>query len=194
MTPLLFNLKNKKVLVVGGGLIAARRIATLLENGAQVVCVSPVFSNGIQKTENKNITLVQGFYHLDQLANIDLAVAATDCEATNEQVKKDCKAQRIWCNRVDNPEESDFIFPSVLRRGDLTLSVCTEGASPFLTKAIINDLSERYDESYIERTALLGECRKRILEKNGKKSESTQSLKALARCTIEELKEQLTKY
>ncbi|HAZ06345.1 MAG TPA: siroheme synthase, partial [Acetobacterium sp.] len=44
---------------------------------------------------------------------------------------------------------------SVIRRGDLTLSVCTEGASPFLTKQIVAELAEHYDDSYTEKTALL---------------------------------------
>jgi len=190
MTPLLFNLKNKKVLVVGGGKVATRRIGTLFENGAQVVCVSPQFSNCLVKTQDEGLTLVKGSYDSDQLEGIDLVVTATNSEAINAQVRKDCRRLGIWCNRVDNPDDSDYIFPSVIRRGDLTLSVCTEGASPFLTKAIVKDLSQRYDESYIERTALLRECRKRILEKG----QDTQILKDLSDCTIEELKEQLEKY
>jgi len=195
MTPLLFNLKNKKVLVVGGGAVATRRVATLLENGAQVLCVSPVLSAWLQEAQNTNneLMVIQGVYAGSHLENVDLVVAATNQQTINEQIKLDCQVRRIWCNRVDSPENSDFIFPSVIRRGDLTLSVCTEGASPFLTKAIVDDLSQRYDESYTERTALLRECRKRILENKNRKSESRQSLKELARYSIEELKEYLTK-
>lgn len=189
MTPLLFNLKNKRVLVVGGGKVATRRIVTLFKNGARVVCVSPEFSHCLVKTQDEGLKLVKDTYNCDQLEGIDLVVAATNSEAINAQVKKDCKGLGIWCNRVDSPDDSDFIFPSVIRRGDLTLSVCTEGASPFLTKAIVEDLSRRYDESYIERTALLRECRKRILEKG----DNSQNLKDLAHCSIEELKEQLKK-
>ncbi|MGV8905180.1 MAG: precorrin-2 dehydrogenase/sirohydrochlorin ferrochelatase family protein [Acetobacterium sp.] len=190
MTPLLFNLNSKRVLVVGGGKVATRRIITLFANGAQVVCVSPEFSNGLIKTQDEGLTLVQGSYDCKQLEGIDLVVAATNSEAINAQVRKDCQRFGIWCNRVDSPDDSDFIFPSVVRRGDLTLSVCTEGASPFLAKAIVKDLSQRYDESYIERTALLRECRKRILAKG----DNTQRLKDLTDCSIEELKEQLKKY
>jgi len=189
MTPLLFNLENKKVLVVGGGKVATRRIATLFENGARIICVSLEFSHNLKKTQDEGLTLIEDSYKRDQLDNIDLVVAATNSEAINAQIKKDCKLLGIWCNRVDSPEESDFIFPSVIRRGDLTLSVCTEGASPSLTKAIVDDLSQRYDESYIERTALLRECRKRILEKNG----DPQMLKDLVNYSNEALKEQLKK-
>jgi len=191
MTPLLFNLKNKKVLVVGGGKVAARRIITLLENGAQVVAVSLDFSEGLIKTENKQLTLIQSVYNMKQLTGIDLAVAATNNRKLNQQIKMDCRSQKIWCNRVDDPEDSDFIFPSVIRRGDLTLSVCTEGASPFLTKRIVDDLADRYDESYTEKTALLRLLRQAVLAGDDAPNEKTAKLKELARCSNPELRSKL---
>lgn len=191
MTPLLFNLKNKKVLVVGGGKVAARRIVTLLENGAQVSAVSPDFTETIIKTENCQLTLIHAEYHKEQLTDIDLAVAATDNRELNKQIRTDCASLKIWCNRVDDPEDSDFIFPSVIRRGDLTLSVCTEGASPFLTKSIVDELTDRYDESYTEKTALLRLLRQEILAENGAQNEKTEKLKELARCSNAELRSKL---
>ncbi|MBU4439335.1 MAG: bifunctional precorrin-2 dehydrogenase/sirohydrochlorin ferrochelatase [Acetobacterium sp.] len=191
MTPLLFNLKNKKVLVVGGGKVAARRIVTLLENGMQVIAVSPDFSEAIIKTENCQLTLIHAGYHKDQLTDIDLAVAATDNRELNHQIRTDCASLKIWCNRVDDPEDSDFIFPSVIRRGDLTLSVCTEGASPFLTKNIVAELANRYDESYTEKTALLRSLRQTILAGAGSQKQKTEKLKELANCSNAELRSKL---
>ena len=191
MTPLLCNLKNKKVLVVGGGKVAARRMVTLLENGMQVIVVSPDFSEAIIKTENSQLTLINAYYHKEQLADIDLAVAATDNRELNQQIKKDCRSQKIWCNRVDDPEDSDFIFPSVIRRGDLTLSVCTEGASPFLTKNIVDELADRYDDSYTEKTALLRLLRQVVLAGAGSPQEKTARLKELSRCSNPELRAKL---
>ena len=191
MTPLLFNLKSKKVLVVGGGTVAARRIVTLLENGMQVIAVSPDFSEAIERIENRQLTLINACYHKEQLVDIDLAVAATDTRELNQQIKRDCQSQKIWCNRVDDPEDSDFIFPSVIRRGDLTLSVCTEGASPFLTKCIVDELADRYDESYTEKTALLRLLRQAVLAGDGTPKEKTAELKALSRCSNPELRSKL---
>jgi precorrin-2 dehydrogenase/sirohydrochlorin ferrochelatase len=191
MTPLLFNLNHKKVLVVGGGKVAARRIVTLLENGMQVIAVSPDFSEAIIKTENHQLTLINACYHKEQLVDIDLAVAATDNRELNQQIKRDCQSQKIWCNRVDDPEDSDFIFPSVIRRGDLTLSVCTEGASPFLTKRIVDELADRYDDSYTEKTALLRLLRQAVLAGDGSPNEKTAKLKELSRCSNLELRSKL---
>ena len=191
MTPLLFNLKSKKVLVVGGGKVAARRIVTLLENGMQVIAVSPDFSEAIERIENNQLTQINAGYHKEQLADIDLAVAATDNRELNQQIKRDCQSQKIWCNRVDDPEDSDFIFPSVIRRGDLTLSVCTEGASPFLTKCIVDELADRYDESYTEKTALLRLLRQAVLAGDGTPKEKSEKLKELSNCSNAELRSKL---
>lgn len=191
MTPLLFNLNHKKVLVVGGGKVAARRIVTLLENGMQVIAVSPDFSEAIIRTENHQLTLINACYHKEQLVDIDLAVAATDNRELNQQIKMDCQSQKIWCNRVDDPDDSDFIFPSVIRRGDLTLSVCTEGASPFLTKCIVDELADRYDDSYTEKTALLRLLRQAVLAGDGSPQEKSAKLKELSRCSNVELRSKL---
>ena len=191
MTPLLFNLNNKKALVVGGGKVAARRIITLLENGMQVIAVSPDFSEAIKRIENHQLTQINAGYHKEQLADIDLAVAATDNRELNQQIKRDCAALKIWCNRVDDPEDSDFIFPSVIRRGDLTLSVCTEGASPFLTKRIVDELADRYDDSYTEKTALLRLLRQAVLAGAGSPQEKTAKLKELSNCSNAELRSKL---
>lgn len=194
MTPLLFNLRNKKALVVGGGKVAARRIDTLLENGMQVIAVSLDFTETIIKTEHNRLTLIDSGYHIDQLTDIDLAVAATDNRDLNGQIKMDCLSRKICCNRVDDPEDSDFIFPSVIRRGDLTLSVCTEGASPFLTKQIAEDLADRYDQSYTEKTALLRSLRQAVLAGDGSPKEKTEKLKEMARCSNPELRSKLGNY
>lgn len=193
MTPLLFNLSKKKILVVGGGIVAARRVCTLLENGAQVVCVSPEFSEGLVTIDHIQLTLLQDDYEIKQLKNIDLVVAATNSQAINQQIKADCGTLKIWCNRVDAPEDSDFIFPSVIRRGDLTLSVCTEGASPSLTKNIIAELSHQFDESYTERTQLLRILREKLRESHPSKEEKAQQLKELSFCSVETLREKVVK-
>lgn len=189
MMPLLFNLNDKTALVIGGGQVAARKISALLGNGARVVCVSPEFSEHTREIRNSKLTLLQGTYRKEQLRGIDLAVAATDCRELNRQIKADCASEKIWCNRADDPEDSDFIFPSVIRRGDLTVSVCTEGASPFLTKSIVADLSKHYDESYAERTELLRVLRKHILAGDETSKEKAENLESFSRCSIEALRE-----
>lgn len=191
MTPLLFNLQDKKALVVGGGKVAYRRILKLLESGMFVTTVSPDFSAALTSADDKRLTRIQAVYQIDYLKDIDLVVAATNNQAVNEQIRRDCMTLKILCNRVDAPDDSDFIFPSVIRRGDLTLSVCTEGASPFLTKKIIDELSDHYDHSYTEKTALLRLLREAILMGEGTGLEKTARLKEMSGDSNAILKEKL---
>jgi precorrin-2 dehydrogenase/sirohydrochlorin ferrochelatase len=191
MMPLLLNLRNKKALVVGGGTVAARRIAKLLEDDLEVMAVSPDFSEGLKNLENDKFTRVQSVYQKAQLTGIDLVVAATNNRNLNQQIRMDCASLKIWCNRVDDPEDSDFIFPSVIRRGDLTLSVCTEGASPFLTKSIVKTLSQQFGEEYTEKTALLRLFREAVLASELTPDEKTKTLKALTGSSNEDLKKRL---
>ncbi len=193
MIPLLFNLTNKKVLVVGGGMVGARRIQTILDNQGEVICVSLMISKAIKEIKSQKLHLFEEKYNESQLNGIDLVVAATNCKDINQKIKKDCKRKKIICNRSDDPDDSDFIFPSVCRRGDLSISVCTEGASPFLTKEIMSEIKEMYDEEYIERLELLRESRKIIRLKNFSEDEKRCQLKMLTEMTIEKLRETVIK-
>ncbi|MGL4606165.1 MAG: precorrin-2 dehydrogenase/sirohydrochlorin ferrochelatase family protein [Eubacteriaceae bacterium] len=166
MLPLLFNLKNKRILVVGAGKIGTKRVEILLENGGQVFCLGLEFSDRIKEIQNSNLKFIKKKYEPKDLRGMALVVVATNDKQLNARIKKDAEELGILCNRSDAPEDSDFIFPGTLRRGELSISVCTEGASPSLTKSILKDLAVQYDESYIERIKRLKECRKRILKEN----------------------------
>lgn len=127
------------------------------------------------------------------LDGMDLVVAATDQRELNDQILENCKIRGIWCNVTDDPEHSDFIFPSVVRRGDLTISVCTDGASPTLTTQIKKELEEKYDESYAERLRLLKQLRRHLLKTDASSEEKKRQLRELTALTIEELQREVEK-
>ena len=189
MIPLLINLKGKEVLVFGGGKIATRRIKALLKEEALVTCISLDLSEDLKSLASDHLSIQQKKYESSDLEKMILVIAATNNKDINERIKKECERQEILCSRSDCYEDSDVIFPCVIRRGRLTLSVCTEGASPSLTKEIVKSLSEQYDESYIERLELLNSLRTKILkdENNGSK----ELLNQIPRWSLDELREKL---
>lgn len=189
MIPLLIDLKDKEVLVVGGGKIAKRRIESLLEEGAKVTCISLSVPEEFRNFDSKNFWLVEKKYEPTDLAEMDLVIAATNHDQINERIKRDCEKLKILCSRVDCHDDSDVIFPAVIRRGRLTLSVSTQGASPSLTKEIAGKLAKQYDESYIEKLDLLSIIRKKILAENN--SDSDKILREMAMCSVSELREKL---
>jgi precorrin-2 dehydrogenase/sirohydrochlorin ferrochelatase len=95
---------------------------------------------------------------------------------------------------VDNHEDSDFIFPATLRRGDLSISVCTEGASPALTKKIIRSLKVEYDQSFERKIELLKSLRQIVLTRKQVDVSTRETLNQLADYSVTELEEKLDEY
>lgn len=176
-TPLLFEMKGRRALVVGLGRVGRRRARTLADAGCAVTAL--IKAPPPADWNSAGIQMVQKAFEAADLASVDLAVAATDDAATNAAVLAACKARGIPVNAADNPDASDFFFPAVIRRGDLTLSVCTEGASPMTTKAIVKELKTRYGADYARRLTALKTLRAAILAKAGDPAEKRRQLKKL---------------
>ena len=72
----------------------------------------------------------------DDLEGFDIVITATGKKKLSKQIWQDCKERKILVNTVDDPQHCDFILPATIKRGDLTVSIGTQGKSPFLTKEI----------------------------------------------------------
>jgi len=126
-------LQGRRVLVVGAGAIAARKVEGLLACGADVVVVAPVVGEAIAALAAAGaVHLCQRAYRADDLDAVWLAVTATDDRAVNRAVFSDGEARRVWVNAADDPASCSFTLPSVVRRGDLQIAVSTGGRSPAL--------------------------------------------------------------
>ncbi|WP_434564246.1 bifunctional precorrin-2 dehydrogenase/sirohydrochlorin ferrochelatase [Thermoanaerobacterium thermosaccharolyticum] len=135
--PIMLNITNKNCLVVGGGKVAYRKILTLLEFGASVTVLSPYFVNDILKLYySQKIKLIKRKYQRKDVENYYLVVVATNDKIVNKKISEECAEKNILVNVVDDKELSTFITPSVIRRGDLTISISTNGKSPLLSRRI----------------------------------------------------------
>ncbi|WP_329887046.1 bifunctional precorrin-2 dehydrogenase/sirohydrochlorin ferrochelatase [Pseudoramibacter faecis] len=176
-TPLLFEMNGRRALVVGLGRVGRRRARTLADAGCAVTALIQVPPPA--DWDSTGVKMVQKTFEAADLASADLAVAATDDAETNAAVLAACRTRGIPVNVADNPGASDFFFPSVIRRGDLTLSVCTEGASPMTTKAIVKELKAAYGEDYAERLVYLKTLRAVIIAGTDDAAEKRRRLKEL---------------
>lgn len=186
--PVLLNLKDRRVLVIGLGKVGLRRLKTLCDYPCEV------FAVGRGEYCPEGVTLLGEYYDEKHLKGMDLVVAATDNRRVNDAVVAACRTRNIMVNRVDNPEDCDFIFPSVVRRGDLSIAVCTEGASPALTGKIKKEIETQYDNDYTERIALLRSIREIILKTAQDSTLKRQKLTALTELSVEELQTEKEKY
>lgn len=164
--PVFWDITGKKCIVIGGGDVAARKVSRLLECGAKVCVVAPKLAPELTRLkEDRLIEHVSDAYAREQLYGAALVIGATDDEETNAAISRDAKARGIPVNIVDDPQKCDFILPSLVERGDLTIACGTGGASPALARHLREELENVYGEEYATLISILGKLRSRM-EKN----------------------------
>ncbi len=160
--PIMLKIEAEAVVVVGGGLIAYRKIVGLLQAGAYVTVVSPNVHSKIEQLfiENK-IAWKNKLFEPHDLDSAMIVIAATNNEMVNTFVASSAGKHQL-VNIVDNPEVSTFHVPAKLTRGDLTISVATGGASPTLSKSIRDELAVIFDDSYGDYLGFLTLSREKV--------------------------------
>ena len=149
--PLFLDLAGQPVVVIGAGTVAARKIRTLLVANATVTVISPAAGEAIRRlARTKRVRWVRRQYRRGDLRVARLAIAATDDLAVNELVCTEAKRRRLLVNCVAPPLAGNFIVPSQVRRGGITLAISTDGASPALAKRLRRDLERFLGHEYPE--------------------------------------------
>lgn len=164
--PVFWDITGKKCVVVGGGEVAARKVARLLDCGARVFVVSPALVPELAVLKkDQRIEHIDDEYASEYLYGSYLVIGATDNEQTNAAISRDAKAKSIPVNIVDDPQKCDFILPSLVERGDLTIACGTGGNSPALARRLREELETVYGEEYATLLNILGQLRGKM-EKN----------------------------
>jgi precorrin-2 dehydrogenase/sirohydrochlorin ferrochelatase len=92
-----------------------------------------------------------------------LVIGATDDEALNRRISEDAEQSQILCNIADRPEVCNFILPSIIRRGDLVITISTSGKSPALAKHLRQELQTQFGREYADFLILMGAIRQKLL-------------------------------
>ena len=162
--PILVNLRGQKAVVVGGGKVAERKIQTLLQYAAVVHVVSRDLTGTLQQyVEEGRITYIGDAFQETQLDGAFMVIAATDDPELNRRVSLAAKRQNLLINAVDQPEDCNFIVPSILQRGDLIIAVSTSGKSPALARKIRQELEATFGDEYQSLLVMMGRLRKDVL-------------------------------
>jgi precorrin-2 dehydrogenase/sirohydrochlorin ferrochelatase len=160
----MINIKDKIISVVGGGAVALRKVNTLLQYKASIKVISPEFVEDFKCISDK-VTLIKEYYSEALISDSFIVVAATSSREINKSIAEFCRESKILCNIADDLELSDFIVPSSIKRGDLVISVSTNGKSPALASKIKKELEEKYGEDYETYINILGDIRVLLQEK-----------------------------
>jgi precorrin-2 dehydrogenase/sirohydrochlorin ferrochelatase len=179
--PIFIDLKGRTCSVVGGGLVAERKARALLDCGARVSVISPALTEGLQSlAEGATIKHVPRGYKPGDLKGSFLVIAASDDPDVNSGVWKEANEMGILANVADQPEKCNFILPSVLRRGGLTVAVGTGGASPALARRIRTDLESRIGPEYAQYVKMLELWRAAVIVAVGEPERRRALLKSAA--------------
>ncbi|HCG99807.1 MAG: hypothetical protein A2074_04060 [Candidatus Aquicultor primus] len=163
--PLYVDLEGRKCVVVGGGEVAERKVASLLECGADVEVISPDSTPGLEELAREGrLRLMRREYSRGDLGGATLAIVATDDNAVNTEVYREATDNQIPVNVVDVPELCSFIVPSTIRRGDLVISISTSGSCPALAKHIREELEETFGDEYGDFCDILKSFRARVID------------------------------
>ena len=161
--PMFVKLKNKKCTVIGGGMVAERKVSLLIEAEALVEVISPFLTDRLKQfSEDGKINYLKRNYKNGDGASSFLVIAATDNHDVNREIYENCSKLDILVNVIDAPELCDFIVPSSIIRGPVTITVSTDGKSPALAKKIKKEIEQVYGDEYGKLAALMGNLRPRI--------------------------------
>jgi len=171
--PVLLELENKNVLIVGGGKVAQRKVETLLECGALLSIVSKGLTANLKALiETRRVHFLSDEFNDKHLDNIFLVVAATNDKQLNHRVSESAKKRGLLINAVDQPPDCNFIVPSIIKKGDLLIAISTSGKSPALAKRLREEIETQFGNEYKTFLVMMGHLRKIILSKKFSQEEN----------------------
>ena len=135
--PAYLSLKNKKVLLVGGGVIALEKLEKLIDFTENITVIAKEISlDFLSFAQKYNIIIEERLYRRGDILGYDIVIVATDTVEFHKAIYEESRTTRVLVNSVDDTAYCDFIFPSYVKKGDLTISVSTGGASPAMAKRL----------------------------------------------------------
>ncbi|HEX2053584.1 MAG TPA: siroheme synthase CysG, partial [Actinomycetota bacterium] len=162
--PVMLEVRGRRCVVVGGGAVGESKVRGLLSAGAEVTVIDPKPTGTLEDlAELGGVTLVRRAYRKGDLAGAFVAIAATDDGATNSEIFAEAQQERVLLNAVDDSQYCHFAVPSIVRRGDLLLTLSTGGKAPALAKRLRKGLASQFGEEYATLVDLLAEVREAAL-------------------------------
>ena len=162
--PLFLDINGKRCLVVGGGRVGERKVASLIEAGAVVEVVSPEVTDTLSEwAVNGTVDWHARPFEKADVKGALLVFGATDDIDANEAVAKAAEEANVLYNDAIERERCDFLVPSTVRRGGLTLAASTGGSSPAYARLVREKLEESFGPEHGEVVALFERLRPRVM-------------------------------
>ena len=185
--PAFLNLENKPAVVIGGGSVAERKVRSLMDAGATVKVISPNITKNLQKLKQKGlITHLTRNFRRGDTGKAFVVVACTSSSELNGRIAREASH---LVNVITEPDKGNYIVPSTVKRGPLTIAVATGGISPALSKTIRKELQDLYDREFALYVKFIESIRQQAMEKIADNKKREKFLKSLAsRSILEKLR------
>ena len=135
--PMLIDMSNLKILVVGGGAIATEKLEKLIDFTKNITVISiEVEEKAKELIDKYELILEKRAYIKGDIEEFDIVIVATDTIELHKAIYEESRGSKTLVNSVDDTQYCDFIFPSYIKRDDLTIAFSTGGASPAFAKQI----------------------------------------------------------
>lgn len=158
--PFFIDLDGKEGLIVGGGTVALRKAEKLLPYGPNLTVLAPEILTELKNMDG--ITCLEISFTPAVLQGKDFVIAATDDAELNRSIAESCQTRRVLVNVVDDPENCGFLFPALVKRGQLSVGISTGGASPSAAVYVKNRVTEYLPEHLEEILDYLSSTREQI--------------------------------
>ncbi|HBH86157.1 MAG TPA: siroheme synthase [Syntrophaceae bacterium] len=178
--PVYLDITNKRCIVVGGGDVAERKAERLLSFGARVTVIGKTLTPLLETMKRDGrIEHINADYDGAFISDAIMVIGATNREDINAQISRDGKHKGILVNIVDDPGRCDFILPSIMQQGDLSIAISTGGKSPALAKKLREDLETLYGPEYRVLLDVLGNLREKIVARGHSSDKNKQLFEAV---------------
>ncbi len=159
--PFFIDIQDKHCLVVGGGTVALRKVKVLLSFGVYITVIAPVICEELKelKEQEARLILIERDFVTADISSSFFVIAATNNPAVNEAISVLCKQANTLVNVADSKESSSYLFPSILKRGDVIVGTSASGNSPDVAKWVRTQLEDAIPDYVAALTASLGEFR-----------------------------------
>lgn len=162
--PVFMDVKNKKCVIAGAGSVAFRKMKTLLSYEMQIDVVAEVFGNEFQPYLNgeqheNNMNLFQKRFEIEDINGAFMVIAATNDKKLNQEIASVCHSQNILVNVATDGAEGNFLFPAVVKSGEISIGINTGGKSPLLSGRIRQRIEDTLPSYYAELNQQLCEIR-----------------------------------
>jgi len=135
--PIFLNLKHKSILVVGGGSVAARKVALLIRTEANIkIIADKICLELLSMLKINKIQLINSKFHENHLEHVFLVIAATNNKKINQYIFQTANKKCIFVNSVDDEYNCSFIFPSIIDRSPIIIGISSGGTAPVLSRLL----------------------------------------------------------